>query len=731
MPRISVIVPVYKVEQFLPTCVQSILGQTFADFELILVDDGSPDGCGALCDAYAEQDSRVRVIHQKNGGLSAARNSGIAAAKGELLAFVDSDDLIAPDYLEQLYNALCSSGADMALCAVEDVNEDGSPLEHPEITAPAAAGSFSGKALLAEFFGPNATCYTVAWNKLYKRSLWEQLRYPEGLIHEDDAVAHRLFAACETVSCLDAPLYRYRLRQGSICRSGISPGSFDGVTAHADWCRFFRDQGMDKALLDKALAACFRRYLALCAGAKNELTWPIAARWHGVQAELRCLLPLVKHCGALSLTEKLSCLRWCTRPLPLPGHSGTPRAALLLPPELPVPAVKGGAVETLATHLMEENQTQRQLELALVCRLDEEAAAASARFSQSLIFFVPPAGRARSLVHRVRYRLAKLAKRPVYWQEYQHYPLPFLKRLNADLYSVEGGQLDAWQQAAACFGAEKMAAHLHGVAYSSPALDAQFGRVLAISDYVRRAWLSSSALPADRALLLLNCVDTSRFCLIPSSENERAQLRSRLGLTQDDFVVLFCGRVCEEKGIHRLVQAMRQIQDPAVKLAVIGSPFFAGQADSPFFAELRKQAAALGERIVFTGFVPNEELPAYYRMADAACFPALWEEPAGITAIEAMACGCPVIATDSGGMPEYLEGSGAVLLRRDEIWDGECTPVPGVPELSGQIAEAILALKDQPARRAEMAAAGVRRAQDFSRQSYYQTFAGFVRRMRR
>ena len=317
MPAISVIVPVYKVEAFLPACVASILGQTFADFELILVDDGSPDGCGALCDVYAGQDARVRVIHRQNGGLSAARNSGIAAATGEFLAFVDSDDLVAPDYLERLHAALHTAGADMALCAVEDVNEDGSPLEHPEITAPAAAGSFSGKALLAEFFGPNATCYTVAWNKLYKRSLWEQLRYPEGLIHEDDAVAHRLFAACKKVACLTEPLYRYRLRQGSICRSGISPGSFDGVTAHADWCRFFRDEGFDKPLLDKALAACFRRYLSLCAGVKIELSWPIAARWHSTQAELRCLLPLLKTCGELTLPEKLSCLRWCTRPLPL------------------------------------------------------------------------------------------------------------------------------------------------------------------------------------------------------------------------------------------------------------------------------------------------------------------------------------------------------------------------------------------------------------------------------
>ena len=114
MPRISVIVPVYKVEQFLPACVQSILGQTFADFELILVDDGSPDGCGALCDAYAGQDGRVRVIHQKNGGLSAARNSGIAAAKGELLAFVDSDDLLHRRMLEVLAESCRSTGLPVA-----------------------------------------------------------------------------------------------------------------------------------------------------------------------------------------------------------------------------------------------------------------------------------------------------------------------------------------------------------------------------------------------------------------------------------------------------------------------------------------------------------------------------------------------------------------------------------------------------------------------------------------
>ena len=118
MPVISVIVPVYKVERYLHECVHSLLAQTFSDIEVILVDDGSPDGCGAICDAYAKSDSRVCVIHQKNGGLSCARNTGIAHARGEYLCFVDSDDYVAPDYCETLYAMLKDSDCDFSVCGV-------------------------------------------------------------------------------------------------------------------------------------------------------------------------------------------------------------------------------------------------------------------------------------------------------------------------------------------------------------------------------------------------------------------------------------------------------------------------------------------------------------------------------------------------------------------------------------------------------------------------------------
>ena len=165
-PLLSIIVPVYKVENYLQKCIDSILAQTFTDFELILVEDGSPDGCPALCDAAAAKDARIRVLHQKNGGLSAARNAGLDVARGEWIGFVDSDDYIAPEMYETLYKAVQSTGADLALCDYAAVDEAGTPCLLP-YTAPAQR-IFTGRELLKkatntiltfkEFKGSSTTC---------------------------------------------------------------------------------------------------------------------------------------------------------------------------------------------------------------------------------------------------------------------------------------------------------------------------------------------------------------------------------------------------------------------------------------------------------------------------------------------------------------------------------------------------------------------------------------------
>ena len=184
MPSISVIVPVYKVEQFLHRCVSSILAQSFTDYELILVDDGSPDACGSLCDAYAAQYGHIHVIHQKNGGLSAARNSGIdwafANSESQWLAFIDSDDWVHPEYLEYLYRAAKETDSKISVCGF--YRTGGETGERVNL--------FSCEALSADDYYCNEELHegltATAWNKLYHKSLFEILRYPVGKLHEDE-----------------------------------------------------------------------------------------------------------------------------------------------------------------------------------------------------------------------------------------------------------------------------------------------------------------------------------------------------------------------------------------------------------------------------------------------------------------------------------------------------------------------------------------------------------------
>lgn len=208
---ISVVVPVYKVEAYLSRCVDSILRQSFSDFELILVDDGSPDRCGEYCDAYEHKDSRVRVIHRENGGLSAARNSGIDVAQGQWITFIDSDDWIHPDYLRLIYDGVSSNGVKIAVGRYVQVSDD-TQVDDSAVAA---------KAVLVEpeeLWVSSRTNATVAWAKLYHRSLFDTVRFPVGKYHEDEYVTYKLLFGCQQVAFVDAPIYRYYYNNASISR---------------------------------------------------------------------------------------------------------------------------------------------------------------------------------------------------------------------------------------------------------------------------------------------------------------------------------------------------------------------------------------------------------------------------------------------------------------------------------------------------------------------------------
>lgn len=244
MPAISVIIPVYKVEPYLDACVASVAAQTFSDLEILLVDDGSPDGCPALCDAWAQKDPRVRVIHRENGGLSAARNTGIDAATGQFLAFVDSDDLLEPDTLRRAYEAQRQHDADLVIFNLVYVDEHNTPLPAPDFTGFRdevldADGVWQRYFALAE----QKIYYVVAWNKLYKRELFAGLRYAEGKRYEDQFLLPGLLARCKTIACLGYPGYRYVQRGGSIMAQGSSRNYLDRSEFLLEWCAYFAGKG--------------------------------------------------------------------------------------------------------------------------------------------------------------------------------------------------------------------------------------------------------------------------------------------------------------------------------------------------------------------------------------------------------------------------------------------------------------------------------------------------------
>lgn len=256
-PELSIIVPIYKVEKYLDECIQSILHQTFTDLELILVDDGSPDACPQMCDAIAEQDSRVRVIHQKNGGLSAARNTGIEAARGNWLGFVDSDDFVAPDFYEKLYNAAVNADADCAVCSVQLIHEDGSRMDTPPQWK-VYGGGYTGEDILKTITWQNNAPYLVAWNKLYRREVFRTLRYPVGRINEDVFVFAELFDTIKKVACVEQPLYFYRQRTGSIMQSKCTLRSLDEFWGMVECFDYFMAHGY-KELLSAAEKRIFAK----------------------------------------------------------------------------------------------------------------------------------------------------------------------------------------------------------------------------------------------------------------------------------------------------------------------------------------------------------------------------------------------------------------------------------------------------------------------------------------
>lgn len=232
--KISVIVPVYKVEPYLDKCISSIANQTYRNLEIILVDDGSPDSCPAMCDAWAEKDSRIRVIHKPNGGLSDARNAGMAVATGELMAFVDSDDWIAPDMYEHLYQRLTEDSSDIAACGVQMIWENKTPSRMLTRDGNCVLNQEEAMRAIIE----ESWLKQPVWYKLYTTALVRDVLFPKGKCHEDVFWSYQAVGKAKKVSISDHIGYYYLQRSGSIMGEGYSVKRLDAIEAKEQRCTY-------------------------------------------------------------------------------------------------------------------------------------------------------------------------------------------------------------------------------------------------------------------------------------------------------------------------------------------------------------------------------------------------------------------------------------------------------------------------------------------------------------
>lgn len=308
--EISIIVPVYNIEHLLAKCINSILAQTFTNFELILVNDGSTDRSAEICNQYANLDKRIKVIHKKNGGTASSRNAGLDVAKGKYIGFVDNDDYINKYMYETLYNNAVIYSSDIVVCDYLNVGE-GKYYDTSEFNKNFKTKHLNNKEALNNIFSNNPT-FVYPWNKLYRKYLFDDIKYEVGNLYDDETVAHKLLYKSNKVTYIQAELYYYVKRLGSMVNTPFHIKKFDRVYALKNREVFFRSK-KEVELHQKALKHYMETFFWYYFMARSNLK--------GVDKELRnlkstfdkSLIHLLKH-NEISWKQKLMCVLFSLNP---------------------------------------------------------------------------------------------------------------------------------------------------------------------------------------------------------------------------------------------------------------------------------------------------------------------------------------------------------------------------------------------------------------------------------
>lgn len=386
------------------------------------------------------------------------------------------------------------------------------------------------------------------------------------------------------------------------------------------------------------------------------------------------------------------------------------RLCLVAPGELPVPATQGGAVETLITTLVKQNEINGDMKLTVAAPRDKKSELEASFFKKTRFIYVPTAKSIKRFIHKcIQFAWDKLGLN-------HSVPLntPFqreaAKLVNPEEYDIivmEGGMFEPTALYRKRYG-DKLWYHLHGVP-EAPFKCLGYKTVISVSEFAKKSWLQYCDEDTTHSVSVVhNGIDVAKFQREFTEENRKA-IRARLGFAPDDFVVLYCGRIIEAKGVLELLKAIQRIDDDHVKLMVVGSPDFAKSSRTPYLDKVQSLVDELGDRVAFTGYVPNDQVHQYSKSADVQVVPSLWEEAAGLVGVEAMAAGLPLIVSHSGGLQEYVPETCSIVVERDESF-------------ISSLSDAIVSLREHPELCESMMKNGLLQAEHFSEQTFYDEF---------
>jgi glycosyltransferase involved in cell wall biosynthesis len=329
----------------------------------------------------------------------------------------------------------------------------------------------------------------------------------------------------------------------------------------------------------------------------------------------------------------------------------------------PVPAVKGGAVETLVTNLLNENETNHLMDMIVFSFFDREALSKSRGYRNSKFHFIR-----KSLAFKLGNKIIQKTGRLFGKSESLYYYSLRRKMAEAELDAlVLEASAGYAQRIHQDFPTLPLYFHVHNIPekeHYPRNFHNVIDRCLCISQFILNETEKQLGFERRKMNLLYNAVDTRLFVPI-TSDTHKNKLRRELGFSEDDKLIIFTGRLQEYKGVKQLLEAFIRIKDPHIGLMIVGSSFFTNSKSTPFIEELKRIADEKKEQITFTGHVDHDKICKYYQMADVAVLPSMWEEPFGLTCIEALACGLPVITSRSGGIPEIVTNECGVVLERD------------------------------------------------------------------